>query len=599
MKRRPAIYARVSGPGDTRTASIETQIEEVCRKLGVEVPPEDIFIEKYTGKLLHERPVLSRLRERIRAGYYDTVGIYCLDRLSRGSTAHLAVIFEEAERFGCSIVSATEEIDSTPEGELLRNIRGYVAQVERIKILERTQRGTRRMLDQGIIICSGKARLGYRYDKDIRQRVIQPAEAEIVKRIFALAVGGVAIRRICHILDGEQIPTPRECAGQKKGLKGWSKSVVLKILRDPSYYGAPMSWGKTRVVGRRPNGRAAVEVTLEEDRISLGEATPVIIERELWELAQLTINRRKTYSNAVNSYKQFRMLAGMVFCRCGSSMTTQKAYRWKKRGWYYLYTCLAKRESRKRTCDCDNKSMQIEQVEESVWEQVVNLAQDQGALQRAIEKARGDDAGLELELAARRQLITDAEATAARLVDALSGLTDPIVQRPLRAKLAALSKQAEEHRRAVVDLESRLAQCGQASSGLAYVLAMFQGTITSVMTETTTEPFPLASLGRIDRLVLTAEGEPEITPEVKRKVLEALGCRVTLDNKQIRVELNIPLASQNCVSGERGPPAEPGASAARSERRRAGRSRRQARRARVGRLAPARWPGRRWCGRRP
>jgi site-specific DNA recombinase len=161
MRPRAAIYVRVSGPGDTRVASLDTQAEDTRAKLsGYEVQDADIYVERYTGKLLHERPELSRLRELIRSGHYQALAVYCLDRLSRDPT-HLAVLWDECEVHNCQILSATEDVDSSPEGTLIRNIRGYASQVERLKIIDRTQRGVKTILESGQLLCNGKARYGY------------------------------------------------------------------------------------------------------------------------------------------------------------------------------------------------------------------------------------------------------------------------------------------------------------------------------------------------------------------------------------------------------------------------------------------------------
>ncbi len=45
-----------------------------------------------------------------------------------------ARVRDEAERVGAKLVFVTEELDSTPGGQMMQSVRGYVTEVERQKI---------------------------------------------------------------------------------------------------------------------------------------------------------------------------------------------------------------------------------------------------------------------------------------------------------------------------------------------------------------------------------------------------------------------------------------------------------------------------------
>jgi site-specific DNA recombinase len=61
-----------------------------------------------------------------------------------------ARVCDEAERAGAKLVFVTEGLDSTPEGQMMQSVRGYVTEVERQKIKERTSRGKRARLLAGL-----------------------------------------------------------------------------------------------------------------------------------------------------------------------------------------------------------------------------------------------------------------------------------------------------------------------------------------------------------------------------------------------------------------------------------------------------------------
>ena len=76
------------------------------------------------------------------------------------------------------------------------------------------------------------------------------------------------------------------------------------------------------------------------------------------------------------------------------------------------------------------------------------------------------------------------------------------VQRPLQKKLADLTKQCEQHRTQIVELEGRLAETGQAALGLRELLEQcHNGLAAVVLSETASDHAPLPSLRRLKRLV--------------------------------------------------------------------------------------------------
>jgi site-specific DNA recombinase len=564
---RAAVYARVSGTDDPRDASLDTQVEATQKKfreLGYVVEAEDVYVEKYTGTNLHDRPEMSRMRQGVLAGRYQAYGVYCLDRLSRNAT-HLSVLFDEAERHGCQVISATEEIDKTPEGVLMRNIRGYVAEVERLKILDRTARGTARLLEQGLLICSGLPRFGYRYDKETRTRESVHEEAVIVRRIFSWAADGWSVRKICQALNAEGVPSPSAWRGKvyKRGASHWVKDTVSNLLRDRSYIGEPMVWHKTKVVGRKKSGRPEVAFTDPREQKSLGDPTPRIVDDETFEAAQLTFNRQKTYAEALNDLHQFRMLRGMIFCgKCGRTLTTQKTWKWKKRGHYHWYLCMAKRDE-PGAPRCDNPRMQIEQVESEVWRQVEEFLRDKDAVRNALDATRNTDGPLlEHDLENHRRGITEAEKMAARLVKRLGTESDEMVARLVRDELAAITRTVTDHRTAITELETRIAARDHMEDAVRSMEAFLNsGRVNEVMGAIAGGEV-VGSDWETTLKEMVAEST-EVTPQEKRQVLMALGAKVYVTDQAVRVELAIPVAIAGLQGGGTGRPAAPAAWASR------------------------------------
>lgn len=130
-------YARVS------TDDQETAIQQQALKAaGCEV----IFEDKASGAS-RERPQLARALKRVAAG--DTLVVLRIDRLAR-SLSHLLSIVENLGRRGVHFRSLKDPIDtSSPQGMLMTQLLGAVAEFERSLIRERTRAGVRAAVARG------------------------------------------------------------------------------------------------------------------------------------------------------------------------------------------------------------------------------------------------------------------------------------------------------------------------------------------------------------------------------------------------------------------------------------------------------------------
>src|SRR5579875_3046540 len=129
-----------------------------------------------------ERPALRRLLADIGAGKIDVVAVYKVDRLTR-SLADFAKIVELFDAKGVSSVSVTQQFNTTTSmGRLTLNVLLSFAQFEREVTGERIRDKIAASKKKGMWM-GGPIPLGY--DLSNRQLVINPAEAETVRRIFA------------------------------------------------------------------------------------------------------------------------------------------------------------------------------------------------------------------------------------------------------------------------------------------------------------------------------------------------------------------------------------------------------------------------------
>src|SRR5204862_6861615 len=141
----------------------------------------------YSGARI-ERPALAQLLSDIGARRIDCVVVYKVDRLSRSLLDFARLLFLFDKR-GVSFVSVTQEFNtSTSMGRLTLHILLSFAQFERELISERTRDKMSAARRKGKWV-GGSPVLGYDIDPQGGRLVINPAEAERVREIFAICAG--------------------------------------------------------------------------------------------------------------------------------------------------------------------------------------------------------------------------------------------------------------------------------------------------------------------------------------------------------------------------------------------------------------------------
>jgi site-specific DNA recombinase len=126
---RAAIYARVSTERQERQQTITSQLAALhtwCEAAGYELSEAHIFRDEgYSGGRL-DRPGLDALRDAVRDGEIDVIGVVSPDRLAR-KYAYQVLLLEEIRRAGCQIEFLNHAIGDSPGDQLLLQIQGAVA----------------------------------------------------------------------------------------------------------------------------------------------------------------------------------------------------------------------------------------------------------------------------------------------------------------------------------------------------------------------------------------------------------------------------------------------------------------------------------------
>jgi site-specific DNA recombinase len=446
--KRAAVYIRVStSKQEDEGTSLDTQ-EARCRAFCAERGDQvvGLFSDVYTGAKYRERPGLSALRERVRAGEVDVVVAYALDRLSRNQ-AHLAILAEEIEDHGAQLAFVTEDFEDSAVGRFIRSAKSFAAEIEREKIAERTARGRLARVQSGKLIPGPRPLYGYRWRDEAHAALdVDDATARVVRRIFAEALGGKALRAIAAGLNAEGVPSP-------KGGR-WGASTVHHILYNHNYTGeaAAFGWRANESPTKRFDHTTAVALP--------AGTVPALIDRAGFDAiaGQLARNKAESIRNAANPEAGL-LRAGYAVCGlCGRAMRVKTSTRQAP-----VYLCTAANDPAR---PCRGHGIAAPILDADVWTGLRERLLDRDRIARELERLRREDPTRADAAAIDRRLaeIAREQQSTARSV---AKLDDDDAAAPLHANLKAL---AAEKRRLEADregLERQRAAWQQAQHRLA------------------------------------------------------------------------------------------------------------------------------------
>jgi hypothetical protein len=241
------------------------------------------------------------------------------------------------QHYNVIIECVKEKFDTSAAGQFMRNALAFVAEVEREKIITRTDDGRRKRARDGKMLGWHSPRYGYVWNEDRTAYIIHEDEAKIVKRIYAMALDGISIHRIASILTEEKVPTRGDpCSRKNNGV--WLHSTVHRILSSECYIGIAVVY---RTRQEKINGHRHITYRSDEDVIMLPDGViPPIADKETFDVIQEQLQRNKQRSARNNQQPEDTLLrCGLVQCGyCGrNGVVTRKGtgkidYRCKSTG---------------------------------------------------------------------------------------------------------------------------------------------------------------------------------------------------------------------------------------------------------------------------
>ena len=231
-KLRVAAYCRVSTDSDEQATSYESQIEHYTSYIKNNPAWEfaGIFADGgITGTNTKKRVEFNKMIDECMAGNIDMVITKSISRFARNTLDCLKYIRQLKEK-NIPVFFEKESINTMDaKGEVLLTIMASLAQQESQSLSQNVKLGLQYRYQQGQVQVNHNRFLGYTKDAD-GNLVIDPEQAEIVRRIYREYLEGKSIKKIATGLEADGILTG---AGKTK----WHSSTVNKILRNEKYIG--------------------------------------------------------------------------------------------------------------------------------------------------------------------------------------------------------------------------------------------------------------------------------------------------------------------------------------------------------------------------
>ncbi len=267
------------------------------------IEAEEYVDDGYSGKNF-DRPGFRKMMESVKSGRIDTIIVKDFTRFGRENTEVGKYLEQIFPVLGIRFIAINNNYDSSAyysesaQG-MDETVSSLVSTFHRRDVGKRLHTANEEKWKQGYS-TSGSAPFGYLQDPERKGRyVLDPPAAEIVRKIFDLALEGCTTSQIAHRLNEEKVPIASEY-NRIYGIQGkerqysltpdkiWNAGKVWKILTTYEYTGA-IVLGKSRVI---VPGRTVIRKNAPRDQYVTENAHEAIVTHEEFERAQGVIQYR-------------------------------------------------------------------------------------------------------------------------------------------------------------------------------------------------------------------------------------------------------------------------------------------------------------------
>jgi DNA invertase Pin-like site-specific DNA recombinase len=403
LPRIAALYCRVSTGQQAveGKASLPTQLAALKSKaaeMGYAVDERFIYTDAHSGEELFERPHLARLFADAKARQFGLVLAYNSYALVK-NTAHLAILTHEWKYAGIKLAFATEEVDDTAAGRIMRELHTFATEMDGDRRKDCMDRARRDKAERGKPAGASRANFGYRWaevrrpdGRLSRERLeINPDTAPVMERLFARADAGQTLRSMAADLTRDGVPTP---TGKSAG---WDPSTVLLLLKNPLYCGRAVTLSRRSVPVdksvRHHYARAFRAVWRPVDeRIPLPESfAPPLVSEDVFERVQARLRENQRLASRNNRTPLATLARGLIRCgHCG--YTIYVANKSAHTGPRYICQTGGSTMARRDRCDGRGIAIVAKKLDAALWATVCDVLTDPDRIAEEVRQMRATQA---------------------------------------------------------------------------------------------------------------------------------------------------------------------------------------------------------------
>lgn len=325
-----AIYCRLSKEDEDKIGESESIQNQKSMLLQYAIEKGfDIYQiysdEDYSG-IDRNRPAFNSMLQAASEHQFDVVLAKTQSRFTRDMELVEKYLHGKFIEWGIRFIAVVDHVDTNDTAnKKSRQINGLINEW----YLEDLSTNVRSVLDhkrkEGLFIGSF-ALYGYCKDPEAKGKlVVDPEAAEIVKRIFSMALSGIGAHKIARILNDEKVQSPTaykqmngihyHIAAKNRNIGLWSSPTVYQMLHNQTYAG-------NLVQGRHKKISYKTEKTMwlpKSQWIVVENTHEPIIDMETFETVQMMMKER-TRSGAKG---EIHPLAKKIVCGCCGSFMEQ------------------------------------------------------------------------------------------------------------------------------------------------------------------------------------------------------------------------------------------------------------------------------------
>ena len=334
------LYERLSRDdelqGESNSISHQKQmLEEFARRNGLPNPTH--FTDDGVSGTRFDRPGFLAMMEEVEAGRVEAIVIKDMSRLGR-DYLKVGQVMEILRQRGVRLIAINDGVDSLKGDDDFTPFRNIMNEFY-ARDTSRKIRSVFKAKGMSGKHLTGFVAYGYLWDEKRENWIVDEEAADVVRRIFALALEGYGPYQIAQQLSADKIELPSvhlarhgEGVNKTKTVKdpcGWGSSTVVQILKRREYLGHTINF-KTRKHFKDKKSHY-----VDESEWTIFENThEAIIDQETFDNVQRIRGNARRYPDG---FGEAHPLTGLMYCAdCGGKMYVHRTYNGKR---VPQYTC--------------------------------------------------------------------------------------------------------------------------------------------------------------------------------------------------------------------------------------------------------------------